>query len=82
MAKRTRKSSTDGFLDSAQFKFNSGYHDGAADRVQGRPARDVSGHCWKDYAVGYTRGYRDADDETYTGNSSAQWVAYSLLSGE
>ncbi len=48
----TKSSST---LESTEFRFNNGYHDGAKELLAGQP-RCMRGHHDRVYARGYTAG--------------------------
>lgn len=46
-------------LDSPRRRFNWGFHDGTRDASYDEPARDVSKHRDRFYAVAYLRGHQD-----------------------
>lgn len=46
-------------LDSPRRRFNWGFHDGTRDASYDEPARDVSKHQDRLYAVAYLRGHQD-----------------------
>ncbi|MEX3917907.1 hypothetical protein AB4Y43_16945 [Paraburkholderia sp. BR10872] len=46
-------------MDSTRVRFNWGFHDGTRDASHDEPARDVSRHHDRLYAVAYLRGHQD-----------------------
>jgi len=60
---------------SDQFRFNSGYHDGAADVRYNRPNKwATEQHPSKAYRVGYLIGWNEQTKGEYTENSADAWV--------
>jgi len=61
-------------LDSPEWRFNSGYHDGARETLRHR-RRDVSRHADRTYAHGYVAGAADASVGRYDENVRSAYKA-------
>jgi len=64
-------------LDSPRRRFNWGFHDGTRDASYDEPARDVSNHQDRLYAVAYLRGHQEFTLSGVRAESSDEaWQAF------